>query len=110
MVATLANSNVVVAWASFNQAASTSLQDVYAQVLSPTGQKLGGEFQVNQFISYNQRNPAIAALSDGRFVVAWVSEQAAFPRRAGRHRWHLRHGQRGRLCPDICRQRGAGGQ
>ena len=75
VVTTLANSNVVVAWASFNQAAPTSLQDVYAQVLSPAGQKLGGEFQVNQFISYNQRDPAIAALSDGRFVVAWVSEQ-----------------------------------
>ena len=75
VVATLANGNVAVAWASFNQADSTSLQDVYAQVLSPTGQKLTGEFQVNQFISYNQRNPAIAALSDGRFVVAWVSEQ-----------------------------------
>ena len=45
VVTTLANSNVVVAWASFNQAAPTSLQDVYAQVLSPTGQKVGGEFQ-----------------------------------------------------------------
>ena len=44
-------------------------------MLSPTGQKLTNDFQVNQFISYNQRNPAIAALSDGRFVVAWVSEQ-----------------------------------
>ena len=75
VVTTLANNNLVVAWASFNQAASTSLQDVYAQLLSPTGQKIGGEFQVNQFISYNQRSPAIAALSDGRFVVVWVSEQ-----------------------------------
>lgn len=53
VVATLANSNVVVAWASFNQAAPTSLRDVYAQVLSPAGQKVGGEFQVDQFISYN---------------------------------------------------------
>jgi hypothetical protein len=79
VVTTLANSNVVVAWASFNQAAPTSLQDVYAQVLSPVGQKLGGEFQVNQFISYNQRDPAIAALSDGRFVVTWVSEQERSP-------------------------------
>jgi hypothetical protein len=75
VVTTLANSNVVVAWASFNQAAPTSMQDVYAQVLSPAGQKVGGEFQVNQFISYNQRDPAVAALSDGRFVLAWVSEQ-----------------------------------
>ncbi len=75
VVTTLANSNVVVAWASFNQAAPTSLQDVYAQVLSPAGQKLGGEFQVNQFLTYNQRDPAIAALSDGRFLLTWVSEQ-----------------------------------
>ena len=75
VVTTLVNSNLVVAWASFNQAASTSLRDIYAQVLSPTGQKIGNEFQVNQFVSYNQRDPAIAALSDGRFVLTWVSEQ-----------------------------------
>ena len=75
VVTTLANSNVVVAWASFNQAASTSLQDVYATLLSPTGKKLVSDFRVNQVISFNQRNPAIAALSDGRFVAVWVSEQ-----------------------------------
>jgi hypothetical protein len=75
VIATLANGNVAVAWASFNQAAPTSLQDVYATLLSPTGQKLTNDFHVNQFVSYNQRNPAIAALSDGRFVLVWVSEQ-----------------------------------
>jgi hypothetical protein len=75
VVATLANGNVAVAWASFNQAASTSMQDVYATLLSPTGQKLTNDFQVNQFTSYNQRNPAIAALSGGGFIVAWISEQ-----------------------------------
>ncbi|MGH7970205.1 MAG: hypothetical protein ACREIC_15900, partial [Limisphaerales bacterium] len=60
---------------SFNQAAANSMQDVYAQILSPTGQKVGGEFLVNQFTSYNQRTPSIAGLSDGRFVITWVSEQ-----------------------------------
>lgn len=75
VVATLAGGNVVVAWASFNQVATTSLQDIYAQVLSPTGSKVNGEFLVNQFTSFNQRNPALAALSDGRFVIVWVSEQ-----------------------------------
>jgi hypothetical protein len=83
VLATLANSNVVVAWASFNQASATSMQDVYAQVLSPTGQKIGGEFPINTTISYNQRNPAIAALSDGRFVAVWVSEQQRFLDSAG---------------------------
>jgi hypothetical protein len=83
VVATLANGNVAVAWSSFNQVVPGSLQDVYAQVLSPTGQKLTNDFLVNQFFSYNQRNPAIAALSDGRFVVAWVSEQQDFPISSG---------------------------
>ena len=75
VITTLANGNVLVAWGSFNQAGATSLQDVYAQVLSPAGAKVGGEFLVNQFTTYNQRTPAIAGLSDGRFVVTWVSEQ-----------------------------------
>jgi hypothetical protein len=74
-LAVLTNGNVVVAYGSFNQAISNSMQDVYAQILSPTGQKVGGEFLVNQFKTYNQRTPSIAGLSDGRFVVTWVSEQ-----------------------------------
>jgi hypothetical protein len=79
-VATLTNGNVAVVWTSFNQAGSNSLEDVYGQILSPTGQKVGTNFLVNQFISYNQRTPAVAALANGGFVVAWVSEQerAAF--------------------------------
>ena len=74
-VATLTGGNVLVAWGSFNQISSSSLQDVYAQLLTPTGQKVGGEFLVNQFTSFNQRSPAVAALSGGGFVVVWVSEQ-----------------------------------
>jgi len=75
VVATLANGNVVVVWASYNQFSANSMQDVYAQMFSPTGQKAGGEFLVNQFTSFNQRTPALAALAGGGFVVAWVSEQ-----------------------------------
>jgi hypothetical protein len=71
----LNNSNVVVVWASFNQAGSNSLQDVYGQIFTPAGAKVGANFLINQFISYNQRTPAIAALKNGGFVVAWVSEQ-----------------------------------
>jgi len=74
-VATLNNSNVVVVWGSFDQAGSNSLQDVYCKILSPTGQTISNEFLVNQFTSYNQRTPAIAALKNGGFVVTWVSEQ-----------------------------------
>lgn len=75
VVTTLANSNVLVAWSSFNEAASGSLQDVYFQLLSPSGQKIGGETQANLFTAYNQRSAAVAALGNGNFVVTWVSEQ-----------------------------------
>ena len=74
-VAVLSNSNVVVVWASLNEFSSSSLQDVYGQILSPAGKKIGGEFLINQFIAYNQRTPVVAALANGGFVVAWVSEQ-----------------------------------
>jgi hypothetical protein len=74
-VAVLNNSNVVVVWSSFNEARSNSMQDVYAKILSPTGQTVSNEFLVNQFTSYNQRTPVVAALANGGFVVAWVSEQ-----------------------------------
>ncbi len=74
-VAVLNNSNVVVVWGSYAEAGAGSLQDVYGQMLSQTGQKIGGEFLINQFTPYNQRTPAIAALAGGGFVVAWVSEQ-----------------------------------
>jgi len=74
-VTVLNNSNIVVVWSSFNQAGSNSVQDVYAKILSPTGATVSSEFLVNQFTSFNQRTPAVAALKGGGFVVAWISEQ-----------------------------------
>jgi hypothetical protein len=71
----LNDSNIVTAWGSLDQAASNSMQDVYCQILSPTGQKIGTNFLVNQFTPYNQRTPAVAALKGGGFVMVWVSEQ-----------------------------------
>lgn len=74
-LATLNNGNVVIVWSSYNQAGSTTMQDVYCKILSPTGQTISNEFLVNQFTSFNQRTPSVAALNNGGFVVAWVSEQ-----------------------------------
>jgi hypothetical protein len=82
-MATLTNGNVVVSWATFNQVSSNSLRDVYFQILSPTGAKVGGETRANAFTSYNQRSSAIAPLSDGRFVVVWVSEQQRYSPNSG---------------------------
>ncbi len=74
-VATLNNSNVVVVWDSYDQAGPNMLQDIYAKILSPTGQTISNEFLVNQFTSFNQRTPSVAALPNGGFVITWVSEQ-----------------------------------
>jgi hypothetical protein len=74
-LAVLPNGNVVFAWGSYNQYNSSSYQDIYAQILTSAGAKVGSEFLVNQFTPYNQRTPAIAALSTGGFVIVWVSEQ-----------------------------------
>jgi hypothetical protein len=74
-LATLLNGNVAVVYVSQDQAAPASMSDVYLQMFAPNGTKLGGEVLVNQFTANNQRSPAVTALADGRFAVAWVSEQ-----------------------------------
>jgi hypothetical protein len=79
MLATLTNGNLAVVWSSYNQASTNSLEDIYGQILSPAGAKLVTEFRLNQFTSFNQRSPAVAALADGRFVAVWVSEQQRVP-------------------------------
>jgi len=71
-VATLTNGNIVVVWGSFGQ--DGSLQGVFGQLLNPAGGKIGSEFRINAFTPNNQRAPAVAALSGGGFVVAWVTE------------------------------------
>jgi len=75
VVATLLNGNAAIVYVSVNQAGPGSMMDVYLQMLTPSGNKIGGEIQVNQFIANNQRTPAVAALPDGRLLVGWVSEQ-----------------------------------
>jgi hypothetical protein len=74
-VATLTNGNVIITWASRGQDNTDGLQGVYARLFTPTGTNIGGEFMVNQFTPWNQRTPAVAALANGSFVVAWVSER-----------------------------------
>ncbi|MDW7980060.1 MAG: hypothetical protein RMH97_05790 [Verrucomicrobiales bacterium] len=71
-VAVLADGSVLVVWNSYGQ--DGDLLGIYGQRLSSTGQKLGPEFQVNQFNSNNQRSPSLATLADGRIVAVWVSE------------------------------------
>lgn len=80
-IAALTGGNAVVAWGSYGQDDASNpdtlrqkLQGVYAQVVSPSGDRIGNELQANQSVSFNQRTPAVAALNNGGFVVTWVSE------------------------------------
>ena len=70
-ITTLADGGFVVTWTS-------SLQDgsgtgVYAQRYNAGGQALGPEFRVNTSTANDQREPAVAALANGDFVVTWSS-------------------------------------
>lgn len=73
-IATLSSGNVILVWSSLGQ--DGSMQGIYGQRFSPSGDKLGAEFLVNQLLPFNQRTPAVASLENG-FVVAWISEQLA---------------------------------
>ena len=75
VMATLLNGNVAMVYESWNQAAPRSMSDVYLQIFAPNGNKIGSEILVNQFTDNNQRSPAVTALPNGNFAVAWVSEQ-----------------------------------
>ena len=74
-VSVLSDGVVVVVYSSLDEQGAGSMQDIFGQRFSLTGQKVGGTFPVNQFTTYNQRTPSVAALTDGGFVVVWVSEQ-----------------------------------
>lgn len=51
------------------------MREVYFQRLSAAGAKLGAEVLVNQVKTFNQRDPSVAVLRNGSFVVVWVSEE-----------------------------------
>ena len=75
-IAPLANGNAVVAWASYGQDNADGLQGVYAQVLSPTGQKqLSGDLLVNQFTPSTSAPPLSPP-----FPTA-ISSSSGFPKR-----------------------------
>jgi hypothetical protein len=66
-VAALTTGGFVVAWG--------SQHDVFGQVFSKTGQRIGGEFLVNSLSTTNHQPavPAVAALIGGGFVITWTS-------------------------------------
>lgn len=71
-LAALQNGNLVAVWASDNQ--DTDDWGIFGRLYDNQGTALGAEFQINSNTPDEQSNPAVAALSDGGFVVVWRSE------------------------------------
>ncbi len=72
VVASLNDGSIVVVWSSHEQ--DGSMQGLFGQRLDASGQKLGEEFQVSQVSQWNQRQPSLAPLANGNYVVTWINE------------------------------------
>jgi len=69
----LSDGRFVVVWTDYSETDDdTSGTAVRAQVFNADGSPLGDEFVVNKTTAEDQSQPAITALSDGRFVVTWT--------------------------------------
>jgi Ca2+-binding RTX toxin-like protein len=70
-VTALSNGGFVIVWHDFSGQGGDSNQSVKAQIYSAAGTPLGGELLVNTVVAGSQSAPAVAALPDGGFIVAW---------------------------------------
>jgi hypothetical protein len=81
-VAALPDGSAIITWASYGENGSGSMWGIYARRLTAAGKAVKADnngstkqFLVTQYTNYNQRNPAVATLAGGNYVIAWVSEQ-----------------------------------
>jgi len=78
-VAGLSGGGLVVTWQSYGQ--DGNYEGVYGQLFDGAGSPVGGEFPVNTTTDYGQNLPSVAPLSNGGFVVAWVSRGGIYCQR-----------------------------
>jgi hypothetical protein len=71
-ITALSDGGWVITWKSEGQDGST--WGVYAQAYNADGTAQGGETQVNTYTTGTQNNQQITALSDGGWVITWVSD------------------------------------
>jgi hypothetical protein len=74
--AKLADGRIVVVWTAQSDGSGTGIA---GRLLSAEGEPLAPAFAVNSFTSGFQRDPDVAALPDGGFVVVWQSDLAPPP-------------------------------
>ena len=69
----LADGHFLTVWSDdTNNVANNAGNDIVGRIFDGEGNAVGGGFQVNvTSINWGERNPAIAALADGGFVIAY---------------------------------------
>lgn len=72
-VTALPQGRAAVAWSAAG--VDGDMLGVFATILSPGNTALGTVIRVNQFTSFNQRDPHLASLADGTLAIGWISEQ-----------------------------------
>lgn len=72
MVSTLADGNFVSVWESTDTSGGS--HGIVGQIMSPSGEPIGQNFQVNTETAGLQGRPSVSALTNGDFVVVWYSE------------------------------------
>jgi Ca2+-binding RTX toxin-like protein len=76
-ISALSNGNVLIVWGDQSQTGEdTSSGAVRAQIMTPTGTKVGGEFLVNTTTTGSQGGAKIAALAGGNVIVTWTDASA----------------------------------
>jgi len=73
VIAAITDAKMVVAWSSSGQ--DGSMQGIYARLVNTNGTFSTAPFQVNEYTNNSQRSPAVTMLSNGNFLIAWISEQ-----------------------------------
>ena len=65
--------NIVTTWASY---VSNGAWDVFGQILSKTGQKIGGEFKVTTYSANGAGNHRVEVLGEDKFIVVYHTTEA----------------------------------
>ena len=63
--------NFTVVWDSYTQ--DGSMNGIFGQRFSAAGTKVGTEFGLNQYTTFDQRRPSLAMLPSGKFAAVWES-------------------------------------
>jgi hypothetical protein len=80
VVAALSGGRFVAAWTDGSgSAGDASGNAIRVQVFNADGSKSGAELLVNTTTEFDQLDPSISTLADGRFVVTWTDWSAADP-------------------------------